>query len=54
MQLEIFAVLGRYVRCKGNRYLVYTVADACNHMQLEFVIQVVPGSFPKIEEREFL
>ena len=30
------------------------MADACNHMHLEFVIHVVSGSFPKIEERIFI
>jgi hypothetical protein len=33
---------------------VSTAADACNYMYLEFVIHVASGSFPKIEEGEFL
>jgi len=54
MKLQIFALLGRYVRFKGSGDLVYTVADTCNRIYLEFTIHVVPASFPKTEEEEFL
>jgi hypothetical protein len=37
MLLQIFALLGRYVRSLESGNLIHTVAEACNHMYLVVV-----------------
>jgi hypothetical protein len=44
---------GKMSKSLDSPYLTDTVAEPCNHMNLEFAIHVVPASFPRTEEDFF-